>query len=88
MSAEEKPFNDGLSYSILGTVTPADDTDAGYQSTMRAFIPDTTGTVTVALESGGTTYPIPVVAGGIYAVHHIYSFDATDTDSTAILILG
>lgn len=85
---DEKAYCDGLSASILKSYACADDTDAGVQATMRGFIPDTTGTVTVRLASGGTTIAIPVAAGAMYPFHGIYSFDATGTDSTNVLIYG
>ena len=88
MSTDEKLYSDGLSWSILASHACADDTDTGYQRKMRAFIPDTAGTVSVLLSAAGSAIPIPVAAGGIYPIHNIYSFQATDTDSTNVLILG
>lgn len=89
MSYEDKIHNDGISWNIIGEVTtPADDTDAGFKNSMRAFIPNVDGTVTVRLESGGTAYTIPVKAGDRVNIMGIYSFDATGTDSTNITILA
>ena len=85
---QERPYNDGLSWTLLAVYACDDDADCGYQNVYRAFIPDTTGTVTVRLASGGSTYAIPVVAGAVYPIHNIYSFDATDTDSTNVVLLG
>lgn len=79
-----KPYNNGKSWQLLGVHTCADDTDTGLQKKYRMFIPDTTGDLTVRYASGGATKVISVLAGGIYAVEDIYSFDATGSDSTTV----
>ena len=77
-----------LSQSLLGVYAPIDNTDAGIQNRVVSFVPDTTGTVTVRLEAGGTTYAIPVVAGVAYPIKGIYSFDSTGTDSSQLFLYG
>ena len=84
---KSKGFNDGKSWTFIKVYACADDTDTEVQKEYRSFIPDTTGTVTVRFSSGGDTQAIPVVAGGIYPIADIYSFDSTNTDSTNVVLL-
>jgi len=84
MGYKTKPYNNGKSWHSLGVHTCADDTDTGVQDKYRMFIPDTTGALTVRYASGGSTEVITVVAGGVYQIGNIYSFDATGSDSTTV----
>ena len=83
-----RKFNSGKARAFIANHTCADNTDTTYQKKYRAFIPNATGALAVRFAAGATAVPIYVIAGEIYPILDIYSFDATGSTATIVTLLA